>query len=154
MVLGTGERSHGFSLRCGSRVRGIPTLISAPAASGQWGNDNLAAGGRWFLFLVRDMRGMSPSALRRLHDGVRMSLGRRPPAVSFCCRRRNGAQTAAKYGPVSVCAMATTSVETVCGYCGVGCGLTLTAEAGPDGSRVLSSTGTGDHPANRGRLCT
>ncbi|WP_312776149.1 bifunctional nitrate reductase/sulfite reductase flavoprotein subunit alpha [Corynebacterium variabile] len=50
--------------------------------------------------------------------------------------------------------MATTSVETVCGYCGVGCGLTLTAEAGPDGSRVLSSTGTGDHPANRGRLCT
>lgn len=50
------------------------------------------------------------------------------------------------------------SVDTVCGYCGVGCGLTLTAEA-PGKSdqstrRVLSSRGTDDHPANRGRLCT
>ncbi|MGO1948989.1 MAG: molybdopterin-dependent oxidoreductase [Mycobacteriaceae bacterium] len=45
-----------------------------------------------------------------------------------------------------------TSVDTVCGYCGVGCGLTLTADSA--GRDVLSSTGTPDHPANRGRLCT
>lgn len=44
----------------------------------------------------------------------------------------------------------TRSVDTMCGYCGVGCGLTLTAS--PDGT--LTSRGTPDHPVNRGRLCT
>ncbi|GAA4660922.1 molybdopterin-dependent oxidoreductase [Gordonia humi] len=42
------------------------------------------------------------------------------------------------------------TVSTVCGYCGVGCGMTMTVDDG----RVASSTGTPDHPANRGRLCT
>ncbi|MCJ7857321.1 molybdopterin-dependent oxidoreductase [Corynebacterium kalidii] len=53
--------------------------------------------------------------------------------------------------------MVTTSagtVETVCGYCGVGCGLTLTAGTDSNDDTVLSSTGTKNHPANRGRLCT
>lgn len=40
-------------------------------------------------------------------------------------------------------------VRTVCGYCGVGCGLTLKPS---DGGLVAS--GTPDHPANGGRLCT
>ncbi|MGP5145114.1 molybdopterin-dependent oxidoreductase [Corynebacterium variabile] len=44
----------------------------------------------------------------------------------------------------------TTTVDTVCGYCGVGCGLTLTR----DDRGVLTSKGTAAHPANRGRLCT
>ncbi|MGO3327857.1 molybdopterin-dependent oxidoreductase [Gordonia sp. (in: high G+C Gram-positive bacteria)] len=42
------------------------------------------------------------------------------------------------------------TVTTVCGYCGVGCGITLQI----DGDRVTASTGTPDHPTNRGRLCT
>lgn len=46
--------------------------------------------------------------------------------------------------------LATRSVDTACGYCGVGCGLTLTIADG----RVQSSRGTESHPANRGRLCT
>ncbi|KXO92363.1 reductase [Tsukamurella pulmonis] len=41
-------------------------------------------------------------------------------------------------------------VETVCGYCGVGCGLTLQVRDGA----VTGSVGTKHHPANRGRLCT
>ena len=41
-------------------------------------------------------------------------------------------------------------VDTVCGYCGVGCGLTLQVRDGA----VTASTGRADHPANRGRLCT
>lgn len=48
----------------------------------------------------------------------------------------------------------TKSVETVCGYCGVGCGLTLTAAQESDGWCVTKSTGTKRHPANAGRLCT
>ncbi|MFT4125564.1 MAG: bifunctional nitrate reductase/sulfite reductase flavoprotein subunit alpha [Gordonia sp. (in: high G+C Gram-positive bacteria)] len=47
-------------------------------------------------------------------------------------------------------APATGSVETVCGYCGVGCGMTLEVRDGA----VTASRGTGSHPANRGRLCT
>lgn len=42
------------------------------------------------------------------------------------------------------------TIRTVCGYCGVGCGLTLTTHDGV----VTASTGDPDHPANRGRLCT
>ena len=45
---------------------------------------------------------------------------------------------------------ATRTVDTVCGYCGVGCGLTLTVVDGA----VTASKGTPGHPANRGRLCT
>ncbi|WP_341267600.1 bifunctional nitrate reductase/sulfite reductase flavoprotein subunit alpha [Gordonia malaquae] len=45
---------------------------------------------------------------------------------------------------------ATRTVDTVCGYCGVGCGLTLTVADGA----VTASKGTPGHPANRGRLCT
>ncbi|WP_066584258.1 bifunctional nitrate reductase/sulfite reductase flavoprotein subunit alpha [Corynebacterium provencense] len=45
---------------------------------------------------------------------------------------------------------ATRTVDTVCGYCGVGCGLTLDIDA----HGVLTSRGTPDHPANHGRLCT
>ncbi len=41
-------------------------------------------------------------------------------------------------------------VETVCGYCGVGCGLTLDVADG----RAVKSRGTTNHPANAGRLCT
>jgi NADPH-dependent sulfite reductase flavoprotein alpha-component len=49
----------------------------------------------------------------------------------------------------------TTSVRTVCSYCGVGCGLVLEVQAGEDGKRrALRSTGDKDHPANVGRLCT
>ncbi|MFW0790133.1 molybdopterin-dependent oxidoreductase [Gordonia sp. CPCC 205333] len=39
---------------------------------------------------------------------------------------------------------------TVCGYCGVGCGIDLRVVDG----QVTKSVGTPSHPANRGRLCT
>ncbi|MFD8598617.1 molybdopterin-dependent oxidoreductase [Kitasatospora sp. NPDC059646] len=49
----------------------------------------------------------------------------------------------------------TEQVRTVCGYCGVGCGLLLDVETGPDGRRtVRRATGDPRHPANLGRLCT
>ncbi len=41
-------------------------------------------------------------------------------------------------------------VATVCGYCGVGCGMDLHVSDGV----VTKVTGRTDHPANRGRLCT
>ncbi|WP_019203708.1 bifunctional nitrate reductase/sulfite reductase flavoprotein subunit alpha [Tsukamurella sp. 1534] len=41
-------------------------------------------------------------------------------------------------------------IDTVCGYCGVGCGLTLRVRDGA----VADSVGDPAHPANRGRLCT
>ncbi|THF61795.1 reductase [Pseudothauera nasutitermitis] len=44
----------------------------------------------------------------------------------------------------------TREVDTVCPYCGVGCGMTLHVE----GERVVKVTGTKAHPANFGRLCT
>ncbi|NMN99621.1 molybdopterin-dependent oxidoreductase [Gordonia sp. TBRC 11910] len=40
--------------------------------------------------------------------------------------------------------------STVCGYCGVGCGMDLRVVDGT----VTKSSGTAGHPANRGRLCT
>ncbi|WP_433830088.1 molybdopterin-dependent oxidoreductase [Actinoplanes sp. CA-015351] len=43
-----------------------------------------------------------------------------------------------------------TQVKTVCGYCGVGCGIVLEVE----GRRVLKARGDKAHPANAGRLCT
>ncbi|KPI23480.1 Nitrate reductase, NADPH--hemoprotein reductase [Actinobacteria bacterium OK074] len=49
----------------------------------------------------------------------------------------------------------TSTVRTVCSYCGVGCGIVLDVATGPDGRRtVVKSSGDKDHPANRGRLCT
>src|ERR1700733_3230479 len=42
------------------------------------------------------------------------------------------------------------TVATVCGYCGVGCGMDLHVADGV----VTKATGRADHPANRGRLCT
>ncbi|MFI5891903.1 molybdopterin-dependent oxidoreductase [Actinoplanes sp. NPDC051513] len=48
-----------------------------------------------------------------------------------------------------------TQVRTVCGYCGVGCGLILDIERNPEGRRVaVKARGDRDHPANAGRLCT
>jgi len=48
-----------------------------------------------------------------------------------------------------------TSVRTVCGYCGVGCGMVLDVAADENGRRrVVRSSGDKAHPANRGRLCT
>lgn len=41
-------------------------------------------------------------------------------------------------------------VSTVCGYCGVGCGMLLQTTGGT----VSRATGDPTHPANRGRLCT
>ncbi|MGP7961477.1 molybdopterin-dependent oxidoreductase [Sanguibacter sp. A247] len=49
----------------------------------------------------------------------------------------------------------TDSVRTVCGYCGVGCGIILEVHEDADGTRTpTSSRGDSAHPANRGRLCT
>jgi NADPH-dependent sulfite reductase flavoprotein alpha-component len=46
-------------------------------------------------------------------------------------------------------------VRTVCGYCGVGCGMVLDIETGADGRRrAVKVRGDKDHPANSGRLCT
>ena len=44
----------------------------------------------------------------------------------------------------------TAKVATVCGYCGVGCGMDLHVTD----QVVTKATGRGEHPANRGRLCT
>jgi NADPH-dependent sulfite reductase flavoprotein alpha-component len=46
--------------------------------------------------------------------------------------------------------MASSSVKTVCPYCGVGCGMLLHVEDG----EVAKVSGDPDHPANAGRLCT
>lgn len=42
------------------------------------------------------------------------------------------------------------TVDTVCPYCGVGCGMTLHVE----GEQVVKITGHREHPSNAGRLCT
>lgn len=48
-----------------------------------------------------------------------------------------------------------TQVRTVCGYCGVGCGIVLDVATGSDGRRrVIKASGDKGHPANAGRLCT
>jgi sulfite reductase (NADPH) flavoprotein alpha-component len=47
-------------------------------------------------------------------------------------------------------AQETTSVRTVCPYCGVGCGMLLDVKDG----RVVKVSGDKQHPANFGRLCT
>jgi sulfite reductase (NADPH) flavoprotein alpha-component len=46
-------------------------------------------------------------------------------------------------------------VNTVCSYCGVGCGLVLTVETDARGRRrAVKAAGDRSHPANAGRLCT
>ncbi|WP_299572508.1 bifunctional nitrate reductase/sulfite reductase flavoprotein subunit alpha [uncultured Williamsia sp.] len=51
--------------------------------------------------------------------------------------------------------VAGSGVRSVCGYCGVGCGIVLQPGVRDDGSTgVLSVSGDRDHTANRGRLCT
>ncbi|MEU4419844.1 bifunctional nitrate reductase/sulfite reductase flavoprotein subunit alpha [Actinoplanes sp. NPDC024001] len=48
-----------------------------------------------------------------------------------------------------------TQVRTVCGYCGVGCGMVLDLAADSEGRmRVIRASGDKEHPANAGRLCT
>ncbi|MEO3785317.1 bifunctional nitrate reductase/sulfite reductase flavoprotein subunit alpha [Actinocorallia sp. B10E7] len=46
--------------------------------------------------------------------------------------------------------MTSTSVKTVCAYCGVGCGMVLEVQGG----KVVRASGDKTHPANSGRLCT
>ena len=46
--------------------------------------------------------------------------------------------------------MSSTSVKTVCPYCGVGCGMVLHVEDG----QVVKISGDKEHPSNFGRLCT
>ena len=51
---------------------------------------------------------------------------------------------------------ATSTVDSLCAYCGVGCGMVLHVSA-PDGNSlplVTKTTGRKDHPTNFGRLCT
>jgi anaerobic selenocysteine-containing dehydrogenase len=47
-----------------------------------------------------------------------------------------------------------TQVRTVCGYCGVGCGIVLDVSAADGRRRVVKAGGDKAHPANAGRLCT
>jgi len=42
------------------------------------------------------------------------------------------------------------AIRTTCAYCGVGCGISATVT----GKRAVTIRGDGDHPANRGRLCS
>ncbi|WP_158019214.1 bifunctional nitrate reductase/sulfite reductase flavoprotein subunit alpha [Mycobacterium basiliense] len=50
----------------------------------------------------------------------------------------------------------TDAVETMCAYCGVGCGIVLQVTSDPEtGNRhITKSIGRNSHPANFGRLCT
>ncbi|WP_159914680.1 bifunctional nitrate reductase/sulfite reductase flavoprotein subunit alpha [Pantoea sp. 18069] len=47
-------------------------------------------------------------------------------------------------------ALTSTSVKTVCPYCGVGCGMSLEVS----NAKVIKVVGLKDHPTNFGRLCT
>ncbi|MDH6133320.1 sulfite reductase (NADPH) flavoprotein alpha-component [Kitasatospora sp. MAA4] len=51
---------------------------------------------------------------------------------------------------------ATSTVKTVCSYCGVGCGMLLdiVRDAGSGRRAVAKASGDRSHPANAGRLCT
>jgi len=54
--------------------------------------------------------------------------------------------------PVETSALAPGSVaRTVCSYCGVGCGISVTVG---EGGALAKAVGDRDHPTNRGRLCT
>src|SRR5690348_2903697 len=48
------------------------------------------------------------------------------------------------------------AVNTMCAYCGVGCGMVLQITTDPETGRahVAKSVGNNEHPANFGRLCT
>jgi predicted molibdopterin-dependent oxidoreductase YjgC len=45
-------------------------------------------------------------------------------------------------------------IRTVCSYCGVGCGIEVSARPGPGGPVIANVVGDRLHPANFGRLCT
>lgn len=48
-----------------------------------------------------------------------------------------------------------TPLRTVCSYCGVGCGISVTSETAATGLAVVGRvSGDREHPTNRGRLCT
>lgn len=50
---------------------------------------------------------------------------------------------------------ARTPLRTVCSYCGVGCGITVTSETSASGLAVVTRVaGDKAHPTNHGRLCT
>ncbi len=70
-------------------------------------------------------------------------------------RELDGAQPAHPVEPDTT-PVNTALVNTVCGYCGVGCGMVLqvTTDAKSDRHHVVKSTGNKQHPANFGRLCT
>ncbi|MFT4305406.1 MAG: bifunctional nitrate reductase/sulfite reductase flavoprotein subunit alpha [Microbacterium sp.] len=46
------------------------------------------------------------------------------------------------------------AVRTVCSYCGVGCGITVTTTANAGGTALAKAVGDTRHPTNAGRLCT
>ena len=48
------------------------------------------------------------------------------------------------------------AVNSMCAYCGVGCGMVLQLTAGPESDRrhITKTVGNKSHPANFGRLCT
>ncbi|MDT5146235.1 MAG: sulfite reductase flavoprotein alpha-component [Mycobacterium sp.] len=50
----------------------------------------------------------------------------------------------------------TDAVNTMCAYCGVGCGMVLQVTTDPQSDRrhITKSVGSKEHPANFGRLCT
>lgn len=45
------------------------------------------------------------------------------------------------------------TTSTTCAYCGVGCGVVMTATESESGAVVWRATGDESHPANQGRLC-
>lgn len=47
-----------------------------------------------------------------------------------------------------------TELRTVCSYCGVGCGIAVSAQPSAEGPRIVKAVGDRLHPANAGRLCT
>jgi anaerobic selenocysteine-containing dehydrogenase len=57
--------------------------------------------------------------------------------------------TDAAIGHISAQKVADEWVKTTCGYCSVGCGMTLGIRDG----KVVTSRGDPDHPVNRGKLC-
>ncbi|MDQ6983194.1 MAG: hypothetical protein Q9M44_00610, partial [Ghiorsea sp.] len=44
----------------------------------------------------------------------------------------------------------TTTVNSVCSYCGTGCGIVLET----DGEKIISLHGDTKHPTNQGKLCS
>src|SRR6218665_193021 len=63
--------------------------------------------------------------------------------------RQSPCRMLVRMGPVG------TPLRTVCSYCGVGCGITVSAETSATGAAVVGRViGDKAHPTNHGRLCT